>query len=86
LRFDYKEKEASTPYPAEKYVFINDQNLEIWVNPIYCNNTDSTWFQKNERENTTFTRFSKENGSRKEKLGLLQNFLMNYDDTKYKGI
>ena len=82
LRFDYKEKETSTPYPAEKYFFINDQDLELWVNPLYSNNKDSTRFQQNERENSAFTRFSEENGRRKVKLGLLQNFLMNYDDTK----
>ena len=82
LRFDYKEKESSTPYPSEKYLFINDQDLELWISPIYCNNVDSTWFQKGERENTAFALFSKENGKRKEKLGLIQNFLMNYDDTK----
>jgi len=81
LRFDYKENESSTPYPSEKYMFINDQDLELWVSPKYCNNADSTWFQKDERENTAFARFSKENGKKKEKLGLLQNFLLNYDDT-----
>jgi hypothetical protein len=80
LRFDYKEKETSTPYPSEKHIFINDQDLELWVSPIYCNNADSTWFQKDERENAAFGKFSTENGRQKEKLGLLQNFLMNYDD------
>ena len=84
LRFDYKEKESSTPYPSEKYIFISDQNLELWVSPMYCNNPDSTWFQKDERENTAFALFSKENSIQKEKLGLLQQFLMNYDDTKSK--
>jgi len=49
---------------------------------MYCNNPDSTWFQKDERENTAFAKFSIENGRHKEKLGLLQNFLMNYDDTE----
>ena len=82
MRFDYKEKESSTPYPSEKYIFINDQDLELWISPIYCNNVDSTWFQKGERENATFVQFSKENGRQKEKLVLLQNFLMNYDDTE----
>jgi len=84
LRFDYKEMESSTPYPSEKNIFISDQDLELWVSPVYCNNPDSTWFQKGERENATFVQFSKENGTRKEKLGLLQNFLMNYDDTHSK--
>jgi len=81
LRFDYKETEASTPYPSEKYMFINDQNLELWVSPMFCNNADSSYFQADERENATFTRFSAENGRQREKLGVLQNFLMNYDDT-----
>ncbi len=82
IRFDYMEKESSTPYPSEKSVFMYEQDLELWVSPIYCNNADSTWFQKGELENSTYVRFSKENGKQKEKLGLLQNFLMNYDDTE----
>jgi thioredoxin-related protein len=84
LRFDYKEKETSTPYPSEKYIFISDQDLELWASPMYCNNSDSTRFQQGERENEAFALFSKENGRQKEKLGLLQQFLMNYDDTKSK--
>jgi len=84
LRFDYKEKEASPPYPSEKYIFISEQDLELWVNPKYCNNTDSTYFQKDERENTAFSKFAKENVKQKEKVGVLQNFLMNYDDRESK--
>lgn len=84
LRFDYKEKETSSPYPSEKHIFIYNQNLELWVNPPYCNNNDSTWFQKNEKENTLFVQFTKENEKQKEKLGLLQNFLVNYDNTNSK--
>ena len=84
LRFDYKEKQESTPYPSEKYIFINNQDLELWVSPIYCNNPDSTWFQPGESENAAFVSFSKENAVKKEKLGLLQQFLANYDDTKSK--
>ena len=82
LRFDYKEKESSTPYPSEKNVFLYDQDIELWVSPIYCNNSDSSYFQGDERENSAFARFSVENGKQKEKLGLLQNFLMSYDDTE----
>lgn len=84
LRFDYKEEETSTPYPSEKNIFIGAQNLELWVSPLHCNNADSTWFQPGETENATFLDFSKENGKQKEKIGLLQNFLMNYDDTESK--
>jgi thioredoxin-related protein len=81
LRFDYKENITSTPYPSEKYFFINDQDLELRVSPVYCNNADSSYFQADERENATFARFSEENGRQREKLGVLQNFLMSYDDT-----
>jgi len=84
LRFDYKETAASNPYPSERYFFINDQDLELWVSPVYCNNPDSSYFQADERENATFTRFSAENGRQREKLGVLQNFLMSYDDTGSK--
>ena len=84
LRFDYMEKVSSTPYPSEKYIFINNQDLELWVSPMYSNNPDSTWFQKDESENAAFSSFTKENGKHKEKLVLLQQFLMNYDDTKSK--
>jgi len=81
LRFDYKETIESAPYPSEKMIFIHDQNLELWVNPKYCNNRDSSFFQANERENSAYAKFSDENSKQKEKLGVLQNFLMNYDDT-----
>jgi len=82
LRFNYNETNTSTSYPSEKYIFINNQDLELWANPKYCNNADSTYFQKGENENSTFMQFSKENDKQKEKLGLLQNFLINYDDTE----
>ena len=80
LRFDYKEKETSSPYPSEKSIFINNQNLELWLSPKYCNNTDSTWFQNNEKENKAFSVFSKENMQNREKISILQDFLMKYDD------
>ncbi len=79
LRFDYQDKESSTPYPSEKYIFINNQNLELWAKPKFINNPDSTRFQRDEKENALFLSFSKENAAKKEQLALLQNFLMNYD-------
>jgi len=81
LRFDYKENAKSTPYPSEKRIIIYNQDLQLWVHPMYCNNTDSIWFQNNERENTAYALFLQENARQKEILGLLQNFLLNYDDT-----
>jgi thioredoxin-related protein len=84
LRFDYKEKKESTPYPSEKNIIINDHDLELWTNPMYANNPDSTWFGKGEKENAALVLFMKDNGRQKEKLGLLQQFLANYDNTKSK--
>jgi len=84
LRFDYVEKEGSTPYPSERYFFIGSQDLELWVQPKSVNNPDSTYFQKGEKENALFGDFSKDNMKRKEQLGLLQNFLMSYDQPQSK--
>lgn len=81
LRFEYKENASSTPYPSEKRIIIYDQDLLLWVHPIYCNNTDSSWFQNDERENTVYTQFLIENSRQKEMLILVQSFLLNYDDT-----
>ena len=81
LRFDYKEKETSAPYPSEKHIFIYNQNIELWVNPPYCNNSDSAWFQKDEKENNLFAQFTKENNNLKSQILNLKSFLMNYDDT-----
>lgn len=79
LRFDYKEKESSTPYPSERYFFVGKQGLELWVNPKAVNNPDSTWFQKGEKENTLFAEFSKQNSKRRTQISLLQSFLVSYD-------
>ncbi len=79
VRFDYKEKPESTPYPSEKFILVGGQALELWVHPMYANNPDSTWFGKEEKENAAFARFSEENSLQKQKIGLLQQFLMEYD-------
>jgi hypothetical protein len=80
LRFNYRETELASPYPSEKNLIISGQNLEIWVAPKYCGNADSTWFQKGERENTALENFRIENSRLRDPLGMLQNFLMNYDE------
>ncbi len=80
LRFDYIEKPGSEPYPSERLLVINNQNIEIKVNPPYCNNNDSLLFQKGEKENITLSKFKDENKIRKGKVEVLYNFLMGYDD------
>lgn len=81
LRFDYQEKETDAPYPSEKYLFIGNQDLELWVRPVYCNNPDSTWFQPEEKENRAFALFTHENSQKRKNLELLQDFLLRYEDT-----
>ena len=73
LRFDDKDKESDEPFPSERYSFIAEQDLEFWISPKYCNNQDSSYFQNDEKENTPFVKFSKENRMQEEKVGLLQN-------------
>ncbi|MFY9311597.1 MAG: thioredoxin-like domain-containing protein [Bacteroidia bacterium] len=82
LRFDYKEKPTSTPYPCEKHIFISRQDLELWINPMYCNNSDSGRFQKDEKENTLFAEFTRENSNRRSQIETLQSFLLNYNDSQ----
>ena len=65
LRFDYKKTVGNAPYPSERNILINDQDLDIWINPEFCNTTDSTWFQDGEKENSAWIKFIRENnGSR----------------------
>ena len=81
LRFDYKENPGSTSYPSEKSCFIADQGWELFVQPQYCNNSDSTWFQEGEKENSAFMDFSSQSAEQLEKISLLQNLLLRYDDS-----
>ena len=81
LRFNYRETELAPSYPSEKNLIISGQNLEMWISPKYSGNADSTWFQKGENENTTLENFRIENSRLRDPLGMLQNFLMNYDET-----
>jgi len=84
LRFDYKEKKDGSPYPVEKYFFVSNQNLELWVHPLHISKPDSTYFQKGEIENSLFDSFMKENSLKKKNLALLRNFLIEYDNPKSK--
>jgi len=84
LSFENKEHIESQPVHSEKRILINDQDIELRINPLFAGNPDSTKFQKDERENTAFTLFSKETERQVKQLGILQNFLMNYDEPKSK--
>ncbi|MCY7290982.1 MAG: DUF5106 domain-containing protein [Ferruginibacter sp.] len=80
LRFNFKQTLNSTPYPVEKIILINEEDLELWVNPLFYNNEDSTYFQKNEVENTLRFKLLNELAIEKKSLNILQNFLLNYEE------
>lgn len=82
LRIDYRAKEADSPYPAERVIYINDQDVELIVNPPYINNDENTKFNSGERENTGFSAFVKENSVKRAPIDLLRQFLLSYDRPK----
>lgn len=82
LRIDYRAKETDSPYPAERIVFINKQNIELTVNPPYINNDEKTKFNAGERENTVYSAFMKENSKKRMPIDLLRQFLLSYDQPK----
>lgn len=79
LRCNYQETASSNPYPSERNLFVNGDDLEMWVRPKAINNPDSTYFAKGEKENHLFAQFAESNAKYRTQLGLLQNFLMGYD-------
>jgi hypothetical protein len=82
LSFDCMENDEDLAYHSERILIALDQDIELWVNPIYCNNEDSTWFRSDEKENTACLRFFRENAKLREPLMLLQKILWDYDDFK----
>jgi thiol-disulfide isomerase/thioredoxin len=79
LRINYRAKEADSPYPAERIIYINKQNIELTVNPPYINNNERTKFSAGERENTVYSAFIKENRAKRMPIDLLRQFLLSYD-------
>jgi hypothetical protein len=84
LQFKYRQKETDYPYPAPRNIYVGSQDVEMWTNPIFGNNPDSTWFSSEEQENNRYAEFQKENALRRPKVNLLQLFLMQYDETDSK--
>ncbi len=52
----------------EKFIIVSDQDLELWINPLYGNDPDSTRFQPNEKENNAYQQFISESGTRRESI------------------
>lgn len=82
LRIDYRAKEADPPYPAERTIYINNQDVELTVNPPYINNDEKTKFNAGEKENTAYSAFIKENSIKRAPVDLLKQFLLSYDRPK----
>ncbi len=75
LQFDSKKEPSDKPVTSQKNIFINNQDLELWINPNYA---DSIRFQQGELENNAFVQFSKQNEKKRQQLAVLHDFLMNY--------
>ncbi|MFZ4400896.1 MAG: redoxin domain-containing protein [Bacteroidales bacterium] len=84
LRLDYRNKESDTPYPSEKNIFINQQDIELSINPPYCNNGDSAKFKEGEMENTVYNSFMLVNIKKRMQIDLLKQFLLAYDQPEAK--
>lgn len=84
VRFDYKEKPDGSPYPAERQLLVASEDIQLWVQPLFSGNPDSTYWQKGEKENTTYTRFLTENKERRKMINALQEFILAYDNQKAK--
>ncbi|MFH1310745.1 MAG: thioredoxin family protein, partial [Candidatus Omnitrophota bacterium] len=88
LRIDYRGKESDSPYPSERTIFINKQDIELFVNPLYISNNEKTKFNTDETENTAYHAFMTENIEKRAQIDILRYFLLNYDSPKskfYKG-
>ncbi len=84
LRIEYRAKEADHPRPAEKSIFINKQNIDLSVNPLHINNSDYTKFNEDEKENTVYSAFMKENIEKRMPIESLRQFLLSYDQQSSK--
>ena len=100
LRIDYRAKETDSPYPAERVIYINKQDIELFVNPPYINNDEKIRFNAGpvrsgaprrgtsngagETENTVYSVFMKENNIKRMPMDLLRQFLLNYDQPESK--
>ena len=77
LRFDYRKKETDNSYPSELQLYLNNEDIEIYVNPLYTKG-DSLKLE-NDRENTAWERFSVGTAHQLRQIGLLEQLLAAYD-------
>lgn len=82
LTLSYRTKESDAPYPSERIIYINKQDVELTVNPPYITNDEKTKFNAGETENTVLSSFTKENAAKRMQIELLRQFLSGYDRPK----
>jgi len=82
IRIYYRAKESDSPYPTEKTIFINRQDIELFIDPLHIHDTEKTKFSAGETENTVYLAFMEENNKKRKQVFLLQEFLSNYDSPK----
>lgn len=79
LQFDSRKDPSDKTAPLQKNIFINNQDLDIRINPLYAANPDSVSFQPGELENNAFAQFSKQHEKMKLQLAVLHDFLLKYE-------
>ena len=82
IMFEFRNPSNGQPARTERRIFVNKQNVEIRVNPLYASIDDSIQFSKDDAENTVFLKFMKESNHAREMLGVLQMVLSKYDSQK----
>ncbi|WP_299578314.1 thioredoxin family protein [uncultured Sunxiuqinia sp.] len=78
LRMDYRQKATDQSYPSEFVFFMNENDLEIGINPLQTQ-PDSVYLG-NDVENTSYFAFLKENATRRQPLILLEQLLAGYHE------
>lgn len=68
LNFDRTSSADSVPVHFSQYLIVSSQDIELWINPLYGDYPDSTWFQPEEKENNTYRRFAYEAANRRKLL------------------
>ncbi|MDP8297975.1 MAG: redoxin domain-containing protein [Candidatus Orphnella occulta] len=84
LRLDYRAKEGDSPYPSEKGLFINNQDIELFIDPLHVHDADYTKFSDGETENTAYAKFMEENNEKRMPIEFIKQFLLSYDRPKSK--
>lgn len=77
VRFDYKATEKDHPYPSELRLYLNNENIEASVHPMYIHG--DSLVLTGDRENKVWNRFMEQNAQKRQQLALLEQLLQGYD-------